>query len=528
VYGIFLVFNDAEKLHFIAGGRRRDTGGQAIGAGFEFGTCDWLRLKEQDQSTWASIVQEIITHDASDMNPGNERVFSIPNLKRNPRTATLSAVTGPTNLKFLAGVPLTSQCGHNIGALCVSDRVKRPPLSQAESAIMTDAARRFMGLLDLARERDSYSRQTALQEELNTFLQSVSLHAQLLEDVRTPVKFKSSEEGHTVNDTKESNAEKPLSKLSGPTAEREESERMVGAELERDYRILAHDNGNDAPSLTARRDRDDERGSPRGETIYRKVFRKAAECLKYALEADGVLFVDGLVELHGEVQPVAEPEQELYREIASQSERQKEPTKEDKPGRPCDAHDTDRSELSGTHRRVYTSAEYMRSVYVQKPTEILEVSGSCEELGLKQIAESTFGLPEVNEGFLQRLMDRHPDGAIWYATSSGFMLVKNDTLVEIDLEEEANRLTTVFKNVKQLIFKPLTDRTSRKRLGACIAWRLKPTPVFTDTVDLRATNAFMHIVECEIARCDASHIAKQKETFVSSVSHELSWSPFYL
>ncbi|KAF2997074.1 hypothetical protein E8E13_002486 [Curvularia kusanoi] len=122
---------------------------------------------------------------------------------------------------------------------------------------------------------------------------------------------------------------------------------------------------------------------------------------------------------------------------------------------------------------------------------------------------------------LTRLMDRHPDGAIWYATTAGFMQVKDETLIEIDLEEEARKLASVFGSVKQLVFKPLTDRTSRKRLGACIAWRTQSTPVFTDSVDLRSMNAFMHVIECELARFDASHVAKQKTTFVSNVSHEL-------
>lgn len=102
------------------------------------------------------------------------------------------------------------------------------------------------------------------------------------------------------------------------------------------------------------------------------------------------------------------------------------------------------------------------------------------------------------------------------------MQVKDENLVEIDLEEEERRLTSTFKNVRQLIFKPLTDLTSLKRLGGYFAWRTKSIPTFTDVVDLGSLKAFMHVVEFEIARYDTSHIAKQRQTFVSSVSHELS------
>ena len=83
------------------------------------------------------------------------------------------------------------------------------------------------------------------------------------------------------------------------------------------------------------------------------------------------------------------------------------------------------------------------------------------------MSESTLGLTDIDEGFLQRLMDRHPTGAEWHPSNSRFMQVKDETLVEIDLEEEDRRLTSAFKNVRQLIFEPLTDPASLKRLGAC-------------------------------------------------------------
>jgi hypothetical protein len=106
------------------------------------------------------------------------------------------------------------------------------------------------------------------------------------------------------------------------------------------------------------------------------------------------------------------------------------------------------------------------------------------------------------------------------------MQVKNETLVEITWQEEVHRLTSTFDNIKQLVFKPLTDPTSLKRLGACFAWRIKSIPHFTDAADLGTLKAFLHVVESEIARYDASLLAKQKDTFVSSVSHELSSFPY--
>ncbi|KAJ4339160.1 hypothetical protein N0V95_007845 [Ascochyta clinopodiicola] len=150
----------------------------------------------------------------------------------------------------------------------------------------------------------------------------------------------------------------------------------------------------------------------------------------------------------------------------------------------------------GTHSRIYTSAEYLKGVYIERPAEILGISGSIDVLKTVQVSGSTVGLPDIDEGFLQRLMDRHPTGAVWHYSSPEFMQVKDETL-------------------------PLTDPTSLKRLGACFAWRTKSVPLFTDVVDLKSLKAFLHVVESEIARYDAALAAKQKESFVSSVSHEL-------
>lgn len=309
---------------------------------------------------------------------------------------------------------------------------------------------------------------------------------------------------------------------------------MIDAEIKRDHRIAEHDNNKDARSLTAKRGRDDERGPPKGETTYRKVFRRAAECLRAALKADGVLFIDGLIGFHGDVQPVAEPEQELEREIARPAADNDEAAQDksvatsertDVPEDTFNPHDPD---PPGTHSRIYTSAEYLKGVYVERPTEVLGISGSDHVLKLARVSESTVGLPDIDEGFLQRLMDRHSKGAVWHTSDGRFMQVKDETLVDIDLEEEALRLAATFKGVKQLVFKPLTDPTSLKRLGACFAWRIGSIPLFTDAVDLGSMKAFLHVVESEVARYDASSLAKQKETFVSSVSHELSLYPSLL
>jgi hypothetical protein len=131
---------------------------------------------------------------------------------------------------------------------------------------------------------------------------------------------------------------------------------------------------------------------------------------------------------------------------------------------------------------------------------------------------------EVNEGCLQRLMDRYPEGDVWYFhnDTNTIYSVKDDTLSKADSEEETRRLFSSFPGITQLIFRPLTDPVSLKRLSGCFIWSMQTWPILTDTVDLFALKGFLHIVQAEISRIDTVAAAKQKETFVSSISHELS------
>ena len=53
-------------------------------------------------------------------------VFVIPDLTADPRTASMSLVTGPERIRFYAGVPLVTNGGVAIGTLCAIDTVARP------------------------------------------------------------------------------------------------------------------------------------------------------------------------------------------------------------------------------------------------------------------------------------------------------------------------------------------------------------------------------------------------------------------
>lgn len=73
----------------------------------------------------------------------------VPDALLDPRFRFSQIVTR-SNVRFYAGVPLTTSAGHNIGALCAMDRVARQ-LSARDLAILQDLARIVIDELELRR-----------------------------------------------------------------------------------------------------------------------------------------------------------------------------------------------------------------------------------------------------------------------------------------------------------------------------------------------------------------------------------------
>jgi hypothetical protein len=316
-----------------------------------------------------------------------------------------------------------------------------------------------------------------------------------------------------------------------------ESKRLLHAEIRTAQHVVKEDEIHKARAITAQANKDSKHSNGQGEITYRKFFRRAAECLQEALQVDGVLFTDGLIGYHGVVQPMAEVEEELEREMVQRPQRERFPEEsigndpfslED--GRPPPDAPLHQQHHSGgvqsVTTRTYTSPEYLRGIYVERPAEILGMSTRNPGLAPKSkpLNETTLGLAKLYEGHLQLLMDSYPDGNVWYFHDTTYIcyLLRNDTLVEDEPLEETRRLISNFPGVRQMIFQPLTDPVSLKRLAGCLAWSTRTLPVLSDTIDLPSLRGFLHVLESEISRIDASAAIKQKEAFISSISHELS------
>jgi hypothetical protein len=535
------VLTDGNFQYFLAGCKRLQSSDDDDA---HVKDASWLGAIDADLAIWRSLFQRTISVDGL-LVPPRDRILNVTSMGDIDPSYQLSSVAEVPNLTFYAGTPITSRHGVNIGIVFVVDGSLRKELSARESNFLTTTSKKCMQLLEFAREREYCDRWALMNSQLDRFVVSHNVLTQApKEPTALKVKTDSRPEKTELQQVRDiahrfrgdSHALDDLLSSENDLGRDSESIRLLEAEDARDDR-LARDDEPNARALEDQPEIGEEPGDSKGGTTYRKVLRRAAECLQAGLQVDGVMFSDGLAGFHGSVQPAAEQEKELDHEVEQRPHR--------KPDDWGVASHTSRSwerqargkehtkntpgpqpKISGESMRVFTSAEYQRGLHVDRPAEILGIHTRKRELApaTMNISESTLGMVEVNEGCLQRLMDRYPEGNVWYFhnDTNTIYSVKDDTLSETDLEKETRRLFSSFPGIKQLIFRPLTDPVSLKRLTGCFIWSMQTWPILTDSVDLFALKGFLHIVQAESSRIDTVAAMKQKETFVSSISHELS------
>ncbi|KAF2746414.1 hypothetical protein M011DRAFT_478035 [Sporormia fimetaria CBS 119925] len=547
VKGAFALLYDDHNPYFLAGTPAPVSGEN--GASSRTDGAKWLATGVTDMRQWLHLFQDTIkTKESDDLTT----VLTIPSLKEDKRAAEISSVLDGPKWSFFAGTPMCSKPKTPIGLVFVVDDTKSS-LSAVERDLLVATAARCVDQLMTARETGHQMRWRKINKQLSKFVRSPAVRAQELEEP-PDLASTSQQERRTskVEEVKElalrgkqdpsevENVELPEETYHrGP-----ENDRLIDEEKGRDEHIVAQDNEKmiRAPNGT---DEEPKRGGDQGETSYRKLFRRAAEYLQDALNVDGVLFSDGLVGHHGAINANPELEEDLEHEIrirpkAEVSTEDLAVTESSKPPK----HDTwadnsseekaTPSETSLEHHsntnfdslatRTFTSPEYIRGICVQRPAQILGMATRDPKMVPEnsRLTNVSIGLSQIDEVQLQKLMDQYPEGIVWYMhhESGKCYKVINDTLTAEGMSD-TKRLISSFPGVRQVIFQPLTDPVSLKRLAGCFAWTKRSFPVFTDTTDVPSLRGFLHVLESEIARMDASTAVKQKEAFVSSVSHEL-------
>lgn len=538
---------DEDTQYFLAGSVKSSE--RELEGGLQGIDPCWLGASHADKESWLWLGQQTVGLDAAST---SLRCFVIPNLSRNESSMRLPSVTGPPHLEFYAAAPITTKLGINIGAFSVVDTCLRHDLSEDEQNLLVKMAGSCMSQLEMVREAALRQRGIRMSQAFSSFIVSGESSSQM---IREPPSFFNPARKRSLHEEK----------ARGTSGFHSKSEAVLESELDRDVtvpslsqpkgvelgdssadtsgaglldKLAAEKRQSEIPCTQA--ETQDSQSDDQGETIYRKTFRRAAEYLQVALDVDGVLFADGLIGFHGNLQPTAEPEVELERELV-QRRKEKPAQNGDITGNSVTRSDganimsvDSRVSAPGLQRgnsesltslgiRTYVSSVYEKTIWTSRPAEIIGLSTVASRVSPRQeqLTESTMGLYSLDSGFLQQLMRNYPGGVVWYFDKEARPFRFDEEILVSDDDGSARQLLSTFPGVRQLIFSPLTDPVSRKRLSACFAWTTKVLPVLTYAEDFDPFKAFLHTVEAEISRIETVAIVKQKESFVSSISHEL-------
>ncbi|KAK4899881.1 hypothetical protein LTR49_027558, partial [Elasticomyces elasticus] len=414
-------------------------------------------------------------------------------MTRDEDTKALPSITGPPFLRFYAAAPIITNLDICIGVLCVVHDSVRQALSEPETIFLQGTAKRCMEQLEMTREVEAQRRGLMMSDGIDSFIQHrEGVYTNTPEKTATNIA-----KGESPSITP---GETPQPKMTNiPQNSGQAHEGSKG-------------NSEQVSVVAQQANKAYDSDAIHGETTYRKTFKRAAACLRAALEVDGVLFVDGFIGWHGEVMPAGEPEVELERENTQMA-------KQERMGATTD------SEISSDKTRVFTSAEHRREVYTARTAELVgyAIQDGRSMPPTIQVTNSIKGLAHLDEGFLQHFLERHHEGRIWYFDEArNPFRFDGDALVPgEDKFGDADLIASSFPGARQVIFSPLTDPVTLKHLAGCFAWASEVPPIFTDRTILRPYKSFLHSVVAELSRLDTVAAVKQQASFVSSVSHEL-------
>ncbi|TKA82212.1 hypothetical protein B0A55_07515 [Friedmanniomyces simplex] len=267
--GAFVALTDGTVWNFIPGSTDNSHG--AFDRGDTVSATAWF-VDSAAVKGWLSLPRRVLERSPG---PDMQRCVCIPDLTRDEDTKALPSVTGPPFLRFYAAAPIA--------------------LSEQETIFLQGMAKRCMEQLEMTREVEAQRRGLMMSDGIDSFIQH-------REGVNTNTPEKTASNIAKGESPKITPGETPQPKMTN--IPQDSGQAHEGSKGNSEQVCVIAQQANKAHDSDA----------IHGETTYRKTFRRAAACLRAALEVDGVMFVNGFIGWHGGMMPVGEPEVELERE----------------------------------------------------------------------------------------------------------------------------------------------------------------------------------------------------------------------
>lgn len=475
--------------------------------------------------------------NAQDHNTSSN-IHIVNNLCEDTRFCDLPYVSGGINARFYAGVPITTLRGFNIGAFCILDDAPRDGLEMKDVRFLQEMGSLVMGHLEMLKARAEQRRGTLMVKALNVFMENEPGSRE--EPVRPPTTATTKAlEAITTELSNAQLADSPDHVLDQISLQHKLEDENALLTSGRTLNSLVADNNNNSlvmapenvrPSLSRRSSTKSIAGpAPRKEEdplrlrdqVSNNAMQSAADLIRTAVGADGVLFVDASISAFGE----------LADETINHAKPDKEP-------------DLLTSDTEGAGSATDS---------LEKANNQEEVSKPCTVLGASYgLVPANFSPPhaEIPKKLLQSLLRCHKHGKVFLygaegdytsdthtsdgsgfadgpsnstasaagrsAKDSSFQKRKRSTRSAL-----GKKLGALFPQARSLMLLGLWNMSRDRWDAGCIVYSNSPIRVFSVESEMCYLKAFCDVITAKIGRLDVEMSHKVKSDFMSSISHEL-------
>ncbi|KAI5248512.1 hypothetical protein E4T43_01427 [Aureobasidium subglaciale] len=473
------------------------------------------------------------------------KIHVVNDLSEDVRFFNQPYVAGGIKARFYAGVPITTAKGFNIGAFkltrdcnSILDDKPRDGLETKDVRFLQEMGSLVMEHLAMLKARAEQRRGTLMVKALNSFMENEPGVRD--EPLRTPPTASSETLEAIAQATELANAD--LTELTEHDMEQltlqhklEDENALLTTGRTLNSLVAESNNTPPIPSETVRppMSRRDSTKSNAGlatkkeedplklrDQIASNAMQSAADFIRTAVGADGVLFLDASMSNFGELADEAI-------DVA-------------KPGREPDLFTSD------------TEGAGSATDTLDKPDNQEDVSKPCSVFGASYgLVPASFTPPhaEVPKKLLQSLLRCHKHGKVFLYgaegdytsdthTSDGSGFVDTQVFSKTPINVRGNKdsfqrrkrstrsalgrkLGALFPEAKSLMLLGLWNMSRDRWDAGCIVYSNSPIRVFSLESEMCYLKAFCDVITAKIGRLDMEMSHKVKSDFLSSISHEL-------
>ncbi|KAF9871824.1 sensor histidine kinase response [Colletotrichum karsti] len=460
-----------------------------------FGICDHVLVGETSQA--ANL--------AAPTNDDGLPVSIIPDLALDRRFFNRPYIDAAPHNRFYAGVPIRSPKGINIGVYCIFDDKPRSGLDADSVQFLQEMSQTVMDYLESRRVNESYRRSERMVQGLGDFIGG----KEDTPPTTKPPSPRSSSTGFDTPVTSPPEQEPPSPKSDSTDAVRPNINPISQDPSDSPSKIDSSSSVETTASTATVATTTSSSAPPDPRlTGTIKIFSRAANVIRKALEVDGAIFLDASIASYGGL--VSGPRRA--------------------------------SEVADNH---FSSSDDSLSERPEDPNDRW-----CKCFGRSSTVEGVMngsaqsGRTTLRERFLKKLLRRYPNGKVFSYDEMGnwnSVDCENDDADITPTEEseqatrpetraaysyftrrnEAKTIVDMFPGARSVAVVPLWDPSKERCYAGGFVWSKSASRILTPDADLPYLRAFGMVTMAEIIRLDAVIAEKAKTDILGSLSHEL-------